>query len=167
VSSQLSRLALDAHITLPDTCNAARSCSSRTDLGDERRALQALTASCSAGPQEPSSQGRVSGLCHRSTNRRLGARFASAMGQTHRRIDPIDAAASLPKCFFPRASDALDVERSAWRSRCPRGFAPTAKRANDQTAWWQGRGCDRGRDIPHRTPEFRIRAPTRMPRWHV
>ena len=31
------------------------------------------------------------------------------MGQTHRRIDPIDAAACLSKCLFLRASDALDV----------------------------------------------------------
>jgi hypothetical protein len=109
VSSQLSRLALDAYNMLPDTCNAARSCSSRTDLGDERRASQAITASRSAGPQEPVSQGCVSGLCHRSATRRLGARFALAMGQTHRRIDPIDAVACISKCFFLRASDALDV----------------------------------------------------------
>jgi len=32
------------------------------------------------------------------------------MGKTHRRIDPIDADRFASRsCFFPRASDALDV----------------------------------------------------------
>src|SRR6202165_4758324 len=38
------------------------------------------------------------------------ARFASTMGLTHRRIDPIDADRFASRsCFFPRASDALDM----------------------------------------------------------
>jgi hypothetical protein len=45
LSSRLCRVALDVFVALVNTRSAACSCSSRTDLGDERRALQAITAS--------------------------------------------------------------------------------------------------------------------------
>jgi hypothetical protein len=50
LSSRLCRMLLDALDALVNTHSAACSCSSRTDLGDEHRALRALTASRSAGP---------------------------------------------------------------------------------------------------------------------
>ena len=116
MSSRLCRRALDAFIALVNTHDAACSCSSRTDLGDERRALRALTASRSAGPQRP----RIS----RSRERLLPPIRESTPQSSIRISDGPDPSPHRPdrccqfasrSCFFPRASDALDVKRSAWR----------------------------------------------------